>query len=57
MSEDVFRCDYCGTHASLSKAKAMFREVGEVGDGDTLYTASIYCSTYCGNMDASSVGS
>ena len=45
---DVFRCDYCGTHASLDRATTMWRWVNDLDDGDELYTSAIYCSAYCG---------
>lgn len=48
----LFRCDYCGTHASLERATIMWRLVDELDNGDGVYTSAIYCCTYCGQHAA-----
>ena len=48
----LFRCDYCGTHASLECATIMWRWVDELDNGDGVYTSAIYCCTYCGQHAA-----
>jgi hypothetical protein len=58
VNSDVFRCDYCGTYAPLHRSTVMFTWAAELDNGDDLYHAAIFCSTYCGGKAGeTSVGS
>lgn len=55
MSE-VFRCDYCGTHASTDNAAIFWVPDYTTDNGDTVFTTGIYCSTYCAEQSGTRVG-
>jgi hypothetical protein len=49
---DVFRCDYCGQYAPLSRASYAIAHDYTNGDGDDVYTVTITCGVYCASSVA-----
>lgn len=56
--QDVFRCDYCGQWTPTGRASVYLVPDGDYinSDGDQVWTAAVYCSTYCASQTASRVG-
>ncbi len=58
MSDDVFRCDYCGQIADLRCAVIFWTETETAVDDDRrLHVPAVYCSPFCGRTATTRVGS
>ena len=51
MSE-VFRCDYCGQYAPLSRASYALAHDYTNDAGDEVYTITITCGVFCSSSTA-----
>lgn len=56
MSEQVFRCDYCGEFVPMRDGKIYGFPVVELHDGRTLVVPSVFCCDYCGTQATNHAG-
>lgn len=57
VSEQLFRCDYCGTLADIDDAVVFWTEIDRLDDDRVLNLPAVYCGPFCGRTATRSTGS